>query len=220
MTTHPPEETGWRGSPEIWLDTAYDALIESGVDAVRILPLARKLNLSRTSFYWYFKDRDHLLSALIERWRTKNTGALAARAQAYAETIVEATLNVCDCWIDNNLFDAQFEFAIRSWGLQSTALAQEISQTDATRIDMLADMFTRFGYGQGEAETRARTIYLLQIGYISCRTHESLDTRMRRMSDYIEIFTGRTPQKRDLERFFARHNYTPAATEHAQAQTA
>lgn len=58
-------DTGLRGSPELWLEAAYDLLLETGVDSVRILPLAKQLNLSRTSFYWFFKDREALLDALI-----------------------------------------------------------------------------------------------------------------------------------------------------------
>lgn len=43
--------------------------MESGVDAVRIFPHAKKLNLSRTSFYRFFKNRKELLQALVGRWR-------------------------------------------------------------------------------------------------------------------------------------------------------
>lgn len=69
-------DTGWRGSIDGWLEAAYDALLEGGVDAVKILPLAKRLKLSRTSFYWFFRDREELLAALIARWRDKNTGNL------------------------------------------------------------------------------------------------------------------------------------------------
>ena len=59
-------ETGWRGSREGWLEAAYDTLVREGVEAVKILPLAERLGLSRTSFYWFFKDRDALLAALAK----------------------------------------------------------------------------------------------------------------------------------------------------------
>src|SRR5687768_15485660 len=65
-----------RGSAEVWLDAAYQGLVEGGVDAVKILPLAGRLGLARTSFYWFFKDREELLSALADRWTGKNTGGL------------------------------------------------------------------------------------------------------------------------------------------------
>ncbi|MGP9572055.1 TetR/AcrR family transcriptional regulator, partial [Halomonas sp. AOP5-CZ2-32] len=48
-----------------WIDTAYELLIASGVSAVKIVPLAKKLKTSRTSFYWLFKDRVELLSGVV-----------------------------------------------------------------------------------------------------------------------------------------------------------
>lgn len=120
------DRTGWRGSADVWLEAAAEALLEGGVEAVRILPLARQLNLSRTSFYWFFKDREALLAALVDRWRAKNTGNILARAEAYAETVTEAMLNVFDCWYDTDLFESRFEFAIRSWALQSPSLLAEV----------------------------------------------------------------------------------------------
>jgi len=203
-------EAGWRGSAEAWLDAAYEILIESGVDAVRIVPLSKKLKLSRTSFYWFFKDREALLTALLEKWRAKNTGNLAKQSGCYAESITEAIFNVFDCWLDPALFDSKFEFAIRSWAQQSPKVAAAMRAADAIRIQALTDMFIRFKYESLAADVRARTIYLTQIGYISMKTKEDLATRMARIPDYVEIFTGSAALPRELERFHARHGFIPA----------
>jgi AcrR family transcriptional regulator len=204
-------ESGWRGSAEGWLQAAYDSLVESGVEAVRIQPLAKKLNLSRTSFYWFFKDRDELLAALIERWRAKNTGNLVGQADAYAESIAEAILNVFDCWLNPALFDSQFEFAVRSWALQEPKVAEEVDIADKARLAALSGMFERFGFDGVSADVRARAAYLTQIGYISMNTREDALTRMQRIPEYVKIFTGQLPQPRELERFYARHGYAVQA---------
>lgn len=203
-------DSGWRGSPEVWLQAAYDMLVEAGIESVKILPLAKRLRLSRTSFYWFFKDREELLAALLARWRDKNTGNLVAQTQAYAESLAEAMLNVFDCWLDARLFDARFEAAVRSWALQSDAILAEVHAADRARIEALTAMFVRFGCPEITADVRARTTYLVQIGYISMQSSEDLAVRMRRIPEYIAIFTGQTPQPRELARFFARHGYSPA----------
>lgn len=202
-------DSGWRGSAEGWLEAAYQTLLESGVDSVKILPLAKKLNLSRTSFYWFFKDREELLDALIAQWRDKNTGALIKRSEAYAESIAEAMLNVFDCWIDKNLFDSRFEFSVRSWALQSENLLEEVRKADQLRLQALKRMFERFGESELTSDVRARTTYLVQIGYISMQPEEDLPTRMRRIPEYIKIYTGQLPEQRELNRFYSRHGYTP-----------
>ncbi len=198
-------DTGWRGSIDGWLEAAYDALLEGGVDAVKILPLAKQLKLSRTSFYWFFRDREELLAALIARWRDKNTGNLIRQAEAYAESIAEATLNVFDCWLDRNLFDAKFEFAIRSWALQSEEILKEVQAADNARLAALGRMFERFGHEPVAADVRARTLYLVQIGYISMQTEEDLELRLKRIPEYVSIFTGTAPEPREMDRFLARH---------------
>lgn len=200
-------ESGWRGSQDGWLEAAYESLLESGIDSVRILPLAKRLNLSRTSFYWFFKDREELLSALLSKWRDKNTGNLIKQSQAYAETVVEAMLNVFDCWLDKSLFDSQFEFAVRSWALQSPDIQAEVREADRARIAAITDMFVRFGYDTVTADVRARTIYLVQIGYITMQSDEEIAVRMARIPTYVEVYTGKTAQSRELSRFFARHGY-------------
>ncbi|MGP4667163.1 TetR/AcrR family transcriptional regulator [Agrobacterium pusense] len=202
-------ETGWRGSQEGWLEAAYESLLESGVDSVKILPLAKKLNLSRTSFYWFFKDREELLAALLSRWRDKNTGSILRQSEAYAETLAEAMLNVFDCWLDPSLFDSKFEFAVRSWALQSDDILAEVRKADAVRMEALSRMFVRFGHPENTADVRARTTYLVQIGYISMQAEEVVAVRMKRIADYIAIYTGEVPQQRELDRFYARHGYRP-----------
>ncbi|MBP2570971.1 Bacterial regulatory protein, tetR family [compost metagenome] len=204
-------ETGWRGSQEGWLETAYQALLESGVDSVKILPLAKKLNLSRTSFYWFFKDREELLAALVARWREKNTGNIVRQSEAYAETLAEAMLNVFDCWLDSSLFDSRFEFAVRSWALQSDEILAEVRKADEMRMAALSRMFVRFGHNENTADVRARTTYLVQIGYISMQSEEDVSVRMQRIPDYIAIYTGEAPQQRELDRFYARHGYRPGS---------
>ena len=53
MTDTPTRQ---RGSKEIWRNAAYELLISEGIDAVKIMPLAKRLNLTRTGFYWFFED--------------------------------------------------------------------------------------------------------------------------------------------------------------------
>jgi AcrR family transcriptional regulator len=206
-------ETGWRGSQEGWLEAAYSSLLDSGVDSVKILPLAKKLNLSRTSFYWFFKDREELLAGLVARWRDKNTGNIVKQSEAYAESLAEAMLNVFDCWLNNDLFDAKFEFAVRSWALQSEEILAEVQQADQTRLEALKRMFIRFGHSEITADVRARTTYLVQIGYISMQPKEEIAVRMKRIPEYIAIYTGQVPQQRELDRFFSRHGYKPGEEE-------
>ncbi|MFT4013704.1 MAG: TetR/AcrR family transcriptional regulator [Paracoccus sp. (in: a-proteobacteria)] len=197
-------ETGWRGSREGWLEAGYQALIESGIDSVKILPLAKRLGLSRTSFYWFFQDRDALLSALLEGWEDRTTRPLIAAAQAYAETRAEAMLNLLAAFLAPDQFDARLEFAVRSWALRDDTVGARIRAADEARLAALGAMLIRWGIDAAEADIRARIIYLAQIGYISMQAREDLEERLARIPIYVRIYAGTAPEPREIARFNAR----------------
>ncbi len=198
-------ERGWRGTPDLWLQAAYELLVEGGIEAVKVMPLAQKLGLSRTSFYWHFPDREALLAALIDRWKTRNTGNLVARCEAPAATIAEAMLNLVDCWVDPQLFDSRLEFAMRTWALTDPAVEQAMAEADTARIAAITALFRRFGYDETEADTRARTLYLTQVGYIALRSQESFEVRMGRIPAYVLTFSGVAPTPTEVATFRGRH---------------
>jgi AcrR family transcriptional regulator len=198
-------DRGWRGTPDLWLDAAYALLVEGGVEAVKVMPLAQRLGLSRTSFYWHFPDREALLAGLVERWKTKNTDNLVARCEAQAATIAEALLNLFDCWYDDALFDSRLEFAMRTWSLTDLAVATAMIEADTSRVAAITGLFRRFDYSEAEAETRARTLYLTQVGYIALRSDESLKVRMARNPAYVLTFCGVAPTEAEVAAFNARH---------------
>lgn len=198
----PPRQ---RGSETLWLDAAAELLCEAGIDAVKVMPLAKRLGLSRTGFYWHFRDRDALLEALIQRWEAKNTGNLVARTEAFAENICEAMFNLCDCWLDDALFDSRLDLAIRNWARTDGALQERLDRADAQRTEAIQAMFRHHGYSEAEAEVRTMTVLYTQIGYLSMQVQESHWKRIARVPDYVEVFTGRRPSESDVGRFMSRH---------------
>lgn len=196
-------ETGWRGSREGWLEAGYRALIDNGIDAVKILPLAKHLNLSRTSFYWFFEDREALLAALIDGWDQRTTKPLVDATTHYAESLSEAMLNVLTCFLSSNVFDSKLEFAVRSWALQDERVAARVKAADEDRLMAITEMLVKWGHPAAEADIRARTIYLVQIGYISMQAEEDIETRLERIPMYVKIYAGREPEPREIARFNA-----------------
>ncbi|MCX7288888.1 MAG: TetR/AcrR family transcriptional regulator [Rhodobacterales bacterium] len=204
---------GWRGTPDLWLDAAYDLLVDGGVEAVKVMPLAERLGLSRTSFYWHFPDREALLAGLVARWQGRNTANLVARCEASAATVTEAMLNLIDCWVDPSLFDSRLEFAMRTWSLTDNGVLEAMTRADATRIAAVTALFRRFGYGTTEADTRARTLYLTQVGYIALRSQESFEVRMARIPAYVLTFSGKAATEAEIAVFLTRHRLRSGAPE-------
>lgn len=64
---------------EDWVAAALDALATGGIEAVGIEPLARRLGVTKGSFYWRFPNREALLEAALERWEREETDAILER---------------------------------------------------------------------------------------------------------------------------------------------
>ena len=202
MSTAPIRQ---RGSKEVWLDAAYEMLISDGIDAVKVMPLAKKLNLTRTGFYWFFSDLEELHAAMVARWESRNTGNLVDRCNLKASNICEALFNLVDCWLDPSLFDANLDLAIRNWARVDPDLQRRLNDADRQRIDAVARMFHRHGFSESQSEVRALTVIYTQIGYISMQVKDDTQERLARVQHYVEIFAGTVPDPQDVESFLSRY---------------
>ncbi|UWQ11033.1 TetR/AcrR family transcriptional regulator [Aliiroseovarius crassostreae] len=199
------ESSKRQGAENAWLSAAYEVLTESGVEAVKVGVLSKKLGLTRSGFYWYFKDREALLDAMVARWDAKNTGNLIRQTEAYADTITEAMLNLFECWLDADLFDSRLDLAIRNWARNDPDLQCKIEHSDRLRARAIADMYRRFGFSDKQAEVRSMTVLYTQIGYISMQVSEALEERINRMPDYVEVYTDKKPSDREFARFKSKY---------------
>ncbi len=190
-----------------WLNVAMDVLISDGVEQVKVMNLAERMAVSRSSFYWYFKSRQELLDALLTKWQATNTMALIAQSELPADTITAAVCNVQRCVVNSALFDTALDFAVRDWARRSGKVRRMLDQSDTLRVAALRAMFVRFDYDTIEAETRARVLYYMQLGYDFAQLNEPLAVRLSIVPHYLYVFTGVEPRPEEVEEFsaYAKH---------------
>lgn len=213
---------GARTSREDWIRLALDTLVSEGVEKVRVLNLARKLGVSRSSFYWFFRSRQDLLDQLLDHWARTNTSGIATRAERPAATISEAVLNVFECWVDETAFDPRLDFAIREWARRAEAVRRVLDRADEARVAAIAAMFRRHGYDDLDAYVRARILYFMQIGYYSLELKEPMDLRLSYLEAYVRGFTGRDATAEEITRFrtFARRQRSGQRLQLQQTESA
>ncbi|MCU0649996.1 MAG: TetR/AcrR family transcriptional regulator [Gemmatimonadaceae bacterium] len=56
---------------ERWIDAAFDALADGGLEAVAVEPLGVRLGVTKGSFYWHFRDRGALIAAVVEAFEVR-----------------------------------------------------------------------------------------------------------------------------------------------------
>ena len=186
-----------------WLDLALSVLAVEGVAHVTVLNLSERLGVSRSSFYWYFKNRDELLDALLDRWDRLNTRSIVSQAEEPAATVNEAVCNVFRCWVDPAIFSPRLDFAVRRMGAPLGRRPQG-PRPFRSRQDRGAEgLFVRFGYEDEDAFVRARVLYYMQIGYYALDLNEPIETRLKLTPHYLKAFTGSTPSEAEVDAFRA-----------------
>ncbi|MEM7509150.1 MAG: TetR/AcrR family transcriptional regulator [Pseudomonadota bacterium] len=202
-----PRKGNTKVTREDWIAAARAALIERGVAQVKVLTLAEALQVSRSSFYWYFKSREDLLDQLLADWQGRNTKAVTDHCARPAGDITVAVMNLFECFIDPAKFDPRLDFAVREWARRSNDVRAEVDRADTARIQAIQAMFTRHGYSEGEAYVRARIIYYMQIGYYALVETEPLETRIAQLEAYLISFTGQHPDPAEMADFVGRSRH-------------
>lgn len=191
-----------------WLLKALAIFIEEGIDAVRITRLANELNVTRGSFYWHFSNREDLIEALVDYWKSRNTHAIVDSV-ASAKSLSDGIFRFFETCLDTQLFDPRLDLAIREWARRSPEIRQQLDAADRVRVQALTDFYQRFDYPMPEAFIRARVIYFAQIGFYALDVHEDLATRLSYTEAYFESFTGKhlKPEKAEAFRQHIRSTY-------------
>ena len=193
--------SGQRVTREDWLNVARDILVSDGVAEVKVLTIGERLQVARSSFYWYFKSRKDLLDALLADWEALNTAILVRHCEMPAKSITGAVCNFFRCFVDRALFDQRLDFAVREWARRDGSVRRVIDRADDTRLAAVAAMFRRYGYSDYEADVRARILYFMQLGYHALDQSEPMRIRMARLEGYLLGFTGKEPAAEEVEAF-------------------
>ena len=182
-----------------WISTALKTLIEEGIDQVKVMLLAKKLKVSRASFYWYFSDKDALHNELINYWSQMNTQVVVRQALKPAPSIIEAVANIFSCWMDERSFSPKLDASIRAWAHQDKCISEQVDLQDQQRLNAIKSMYLNHGYTDAEAFIRARVLYFMQIGYYALEIQEPFETRLSYFELYAYSFTGISPSKKQIE---------------------
>lgn len=144
-----------------WIGLGLKVLAENGVEAVRVEPLAKLLNVTKGSFYWHFNNREELLEAMLLEWVNRETDSIIEQVEAAGGDASAKLLHLFELAIED---DGQVENAIRAWAANDSRVAAILDQVDQRRFDYTRNLFLEVGFAPFEATVRARMVYYSLIG--------------------------------------------------------
>jgi AcrR family transcriptional regulator len=165
------ESTKPRLGREAWIEAALDALAREGEAGLRVEPLAKRLNVTKGSFYWHFKDRDALLAAALDAWAEGRVAAI--RRQTEGAEARTALLALVDIYMRApNPKGLAVELAIR----RIPRAARAIETVDGERLARVASLFA--GLGHDDAHARALLFYAFLFGQSLLRGKDLAASRL------------------------------------------
>ncbi|GAB1529631.1 MULTISPECIES: TetR/AcrR family transcriptional regulator [Brevibacillus] len=151
---------------EDWIRAGLDMLAEAGIDAVRVEPLARKLKISKGSFYHHFSDRQALLDSMIDYWEEHATERIIRAPHSDSMSLEQLLSSVFSS-------ERKTEAAIYNWAKQHPALSKRLVEIEQRRIGFVASLYEKKGLAPADAKARAQLAYLLYIGWLVRRELET-----------------------------------------------
>lgn len=121
-----------------WIDSGLRVLADRGPDAVRVESLARDLGVTKGGFYWYFADRNALLTEMLDAWEERATRAAQEAERTGGDARTRAT-TAARLTFANDL--RAIDRAVRAWARHEEAVAKRLRRVDNYRMDYLRSTF-------------------------------------------------------------------------------
>lgn len=142
-------------SREQWVEEATRALADGGLAAVNVEALARRLGVTKGSFYWHFPNRDALLEAVLQRWEA---GVATMREELFALPDPAARLRA---FFERPLSQGaderqmRLEVSIASAAPHDRTVAAALQRVTQQRIEAFVEIYRALGLPAKEARAWA-----------------------------------------------------------------
>ena len=152
-----------RLSAEDWAQAALEVIAEQGVAAVAVEPLARRLGVTKGSFYWHFPSRDALLQAALERWEQVEEETVYGSVEAVPDPRerLRALFVVVAHEARSHIIYSELLKA-----LDHPIVKPVIERVSGRRLDYLTASFRQAGMNRTDAQHRARLAYAAYVGFL------------------------------------------------------
>lgn len=158
-------------SREAWIEAGFLALDKHGYQQLSIEKTARRMNVTRGSFYHHFSGRSEYVEALLDRWKAEYTDSVITYALAGSTTKdrLERYLDVA------SRLQPGREVAIRAWAAREPLVRAVLGQVDANRMKFACQLGRELLVQDQERQVQrfARIACLAFIGFQQTGPHGS-----------------------------------------------
>ncbi len=172
-----------------WIIAGMEALMEEGIEGVAVESLARRLGVTKGSFYWHFGSRAELLTALLESWQQHGTERIIEDVDRATDVPAERLQRLAATIFRLTPFDG-LEVALRSWASSSDEAKETVRRVDRKRLRYITDLLEASGMPRGRARGRAEVLYRTLLGEFVYRSTGGKPLDKGTITETVRLMTG------------------------------
>jgi len=146
-----------------WVVVGFDILAEQGITGIKIHRMAERLDVTKGSFYWHFRDLDDFLDALTRKWAEEMGTRYLATAGGPDEHPSARMQNRLRVFLSRPV--RMLDREMRHWARNDERAREALERTDRQIYAQIQRDLRELGFGDAEAEWRASVLFYASIGY-------------------------------------------------------
>ena len=175
-----------------WVAGATEVLAEEGIAGLRVEVLAKRLKVTKGSFYWHFTDRRDLLMAVLTHWKEGRIRDIIKQTRAQPGRELEQIYHVIDVYsASRSRRGMMIELAVRDWARRDAEAGAIVAEVDDVRLRCARDLFLACGVPMEEASSRCMLLYAYVFG-VSLMIYEKFDRDVARLKRDIADLIARS----------------------------
>lgn len=171
-------------SADDWERAALELIAERGVQALAIEPLARRMGITKGSFYWHFDSREALLVQALDRWEehdSRNLNKSLGEIDHPRDRLVSFFRRVGREKLTHEVYS---ELCAAAGHPQVEPVLERVAER---RMKHLAAAFEELGFSPQTARNQARLTYSVYLGFLQLqRQHQTPSLSSEDYEAYIE----------------------------------
>ena len=177
---------------DAWVVGATEVLAEEGIAGLRVEVLAKRLKVTKGSFYWHFADRRDLLLAVLSHWKEGRIRDIIKQTRAQPGHELAQIYHVIDVYsASRNRRGMLIELAVRDWARRDAEAGAIVAEVDDVRLRCARELFLACGVPMEEASSRCMLLYAYVFG-VSLMIYEKFDTDVARLKRDIADLIARS----------------------------
>lgn len=160
---NPPKAERTRLTAQDWKNAALELIADEGVGALAVESLARRMGVTKGSFYWHFRNREALLEATLTLWESHDEAEVLAKIEPIADPRLR--LRALFDFVARELPSHRIYAALLK-ALDHPAVQELMARVSARRMEFLTTAYGDAGMNTAQAQHRARLTYAAYVGFM------------------------------------------------------